>query len=876
MVPVREFQTLLPQPYGLLEDIAHAQSKRRRKLEQLIEIKWDELTRVRGVSEASRRLRIAWGSELLARHRALTYALPCAVSLPFYNLMGEKRADQVLVHPGREMMHRSDSWKYMQRGEDDGALTQALSLIPGLHADLLRNLSNPNANIRDWVERTTRLTDELGDTPEARQVGVASLLLMDWSQLRDHALADIVLGTPELLGYFAQVFVVLLRYYLPGWGQGDADVVAIWMLSPWMNKARDKYHETMPAIQAEEEAAFAAQFERRLSPLRAAFEILQHNPELFAPRSEAGFELYIRLRVRAAVQRALIAKQDSDPYHTGNELQQQEFPALLAALETLGADERYKSVSDEFAAIGQFVKKHSGMFAKKERAKVGLSVAAYWLSLRAATKRLAAAEPMKDKQIEIVQAPDAELRSLHRQGSVYVLGLGLPLAAEAETGAAETAAAPSAEPTIDVEPTSSHRLVETGHMFVDMKDFTSKTARYKERDMAEFMRWDFYDPMLREAKKYYQGMSHLEDRGGIFINNLIGDALSASGNLGAMVDYALDLRRIFHAYMAKLVDREALERHRTDLKNRRPPLLAQAKDLSESYKKAKAQYDATPTPELRALLHKLRDHHESVRRRIQLLDQQIAAAPSVPEDEVPEFGIFIGYGTEPVRIEFRDDVFGTLGVAIAERINEAARGTARSARLLAAHERAFAAAKAKDPVLRRLAFDVWVGKEVSVELGSDAETVLLQTLAQGPEAAQAKLPELKPSVKATDVIYNAGLALSGRALVAYFRTVKVARFAAVMVSAESYLPALQPYWAPPQAARLVALWREATDPAPAWIARYVGGIEFKGFEDQECTRVFELVVPGDRGFAGLAKLVTDVKPCASTDELAAWVDALGS
>ena len=289
----------------------------------------------------------------------------------------------------------------MQRGEDDGALTQALSLLPGVHAELLRNLATPNADVRGWVEKTTRLTDDLGDSEEAHQVGVVAMLAMDWSVLRDHALADIVLGTPELLGHFAQLLVLFNRYYLPGWGQVDADAVTLWLLAPWMNKARDKYHETMPPIHAEEESVFAAQFERRLSPLRAAFEVLQHTPDLFAPRAEAGFELYIRLRVRAAALRALLSKQDSDPYHGVNELQQMEFGSLLESLEARAAEERFKPAADEFAAIGHFVKKHSGLFGKKERAKVGLSVAAYWLSLRAATKKMAVAEPLKGLQIDV-------------------------------------------------------------------------------------------------------------------------------------------------------------------------------------------------------------------------------------------------------------------------------------------------------------------------------------------------------------------------------------------------------------------------------------------------------------------------------------------
>lgn len=46
-------------------------------------------------------------------------------------------------------------------------------------------------------------------------------------------------------------------------------------------------------------------------------------------------------------------------------------------------------------------------------------------------------------------------------------------------------------------------------------------------------------------------------------------------------------------------------------------------------------------------------------------------------------GLFISYGTKPETIVIHDDYWGTLKVAIGEKINEAARGTTRNATIKA-------------------------------------------------------------------------------------------------------------------------------------------------------------------------------------------------
>ena len=76
---------------------------------------------------------------------------------------------------------------------------------------------------------------------------------------------------------------------------------------------------------------------------------------------------------------------------------------------------------------------------------------------------------------------------------------------------------------------------QVGHYFIDIKDFTRQTSMLKEDVMADFIRREFYEPILAIASEHYHGLPQLADRGGIYLNNLLGDAVSLSGDIVSLV-----------------------------------------------------------------------------------------------------------------------------------------------------------------------------------------------------------------------------------------------------------------------------------------------------------------------------------------------------
>src|SRR5438093_3602095 len=99
------------------------------------------------------------------------------------------------------------------------------------------------------------------------------------------------------------------------------------------------------------------------------------------------------------------------------------------------------------------------------------------------------------------------------------------------------------------------RAPQMGHLFCDMKDFTKRTAFLKETVVADFLSREFYGPILTAAARHAQGAAHLADKGGIYLNNLLGDAVSFSGDVVALLEMAEDNRSAIGRY-ARMLDSE--------------------------------------------------------------------------------------------------------------------------------------------------------------------------------------------------------------------------------------------------------------------------------------------------------------------------------
>ena len=96
------------------------------------------------------------------------------------------------------------------------------------------------------------------------------------------------------------------------------------------------------------------------------------------------------------------------------------------------------------------------------------------------------------------------------------------------------------------------RAPQMGHLFCDMKDFTRRTAFLKETVIADFLSREFYGPILTAAARHAQGAAHLADKGGIYLNNLLGDAVSFSGDIVALLELAEEIRVALGSYARRL------------------------------------------------------------------------------------------------------------------------------------------------------------------------------------------------------------------------------------------------------------------------------------------------------------------------------------
>jgi hypothetical protein len=94
-----------------------------------------------------------------------------------------------------------------------------------------------------------------------------------------------------------------------------------------------------------------------------------------------------------------------------------------------------------------------------------------------------------------------------------------------------------------------------GHLFIDLKGFSQRSYRAKEVVMAEFLRDEFYAPILRSAGKHLRPTT---DAGpSLNLQNLLSDAAVFSGDVRALLSFAQDVQQILAAYAEKLKARTA-------------------------------------------------------------------------------------------------------------------------------------------------------------------------------------------------------------------------------------------------------------------------------------------------------------------------------
>jgi hypothetical protein len=409
---------------------------------------------------------------------------------------------------------------------------------------------------------------------------------------------------------------------------------------------------------------------------------------------------------------------------------------------------------------------------------------------------------------------------------------------------------------------SRAKAAQMGHLFCDVKDFTRRTAFLKEAVVADFLSREFYTPILTAAARHYQGAGHLNDRGGIYLNNLLGDAVSFSGDVVALVELAQDIRRALNSYSQRLEaesSSEVVARSIAAIDERTAARRAQLQQQLAETKaaiRARSRDSSGEDPQVRM---------SRIQAELSRLDDERNSEIALAAGEKLEAGIFISYGAAPEVATFEDHVFGAIKVAIAEKINESARGTARNggvrSRLdaLVRQERA-----TRNNADLSCPFLVAVSQPLSIPVPADAEAAIMGCLSGG-DANMAELL-LQRSVRqfianlgrgrgdATGDIYNGGAALSEEALRAYV-TARDGEllFLSRRVSVSAlHASIVERFVFPMDTLQLVA----AVEPGAQALQElyvHVGRALFKGFEKTGGLGVYEVIPPGSPLFSLLAQ-----------------------
>jgi hypothetical protein len=384
-----------------------------------------------------------------------------------------------------------------------------------------------------------------------------------------------------------------------------------------------------------------------------------------------------------------------------------------------------------------------------------------------------------------------------------------------------------------------------GHYFIDVKDYTRRTALLKEEVMADFIRREFYEPILAIAHEFYKGLPQLQDRGGVHLNNLLGDAISYSGDIVALVGAARQIRGYLDDYAKNLssrLDQSQLARKVQAIDTR----------FQDTQKRLQTWGEAGAEA-----LEKLKAAREEAVGRV--TGEHLVA------------GSFIAFGAAAVVVKFDDPIWGKVQVAIGEKINESARGTARSGSVISYVQavRDFLRRRNSNPGLQ-LPFRVYVGNSLDLAHSPEADLALRAAYLQGDQARVVQIYQQevqkhiqntigagRPAVDAylarDMAIHNAGDALTGEALAAYRKAAaNMVRFEDRAVPIAELEPDIrgQFVFLEPQLRLVVG---RGADGQVCDLFHYAGTMIFKGFERETPTEIWEIVNLADQTGQMLAR-----------------------
>ncbi len=264
--------------------------------------------------------------------------------------------------------------------------------------------------------------------------------------------------------------------------------------------------------------------------------------------------------------------------------------------------------------------------------------------------------------------------------------------------------------------------------------------------------------------------------------------------------------------------------------------------------------------ELERLRRLLKESYEKESELNRAYEMEIASG----KDAGIEYGLFISYGDAAETIAFEDPFWGKMNVAIAEKLNEAARGTGRNPDIRKKLDLLLRnARRARENPSLTYPFYVFIDKSYGLSLRSDLSTMVERVLQnKDKEAAQAVM-ESASSLFISDIekgmsgsgddgwetltyfndIYNLGEAMSGDALQAYVKEISphTYSFDKTVKVAELHREIQQRFFFPtPELTFFISVGR-VNDHLQFDLLRYVGELVFKGFELHQATAVYEIV-----------------------------------
>ncbi len=407
---------------------------------------------------------------------------------------------------------------------------------------------------------------------------------------------------------------------------------------------------------------------------------------------------------------------------------------------------------------------------------------------------------------------------------------------------------------------------QEAHLFVDLKDFTKRTASIKEAAMGDFLRRFFYGPIFRLAQELQKG-----DEKSLAISNIVGDAVGFRGSVVPMVQLALGIRKILKEA------EEELQKDLPDILGGKASVIPEIEEEIRAWQSQIARIDASliglsaNDPVRLASGQKRKACEDQIRQLEAAREERLAESVGLGL----EAGAYVAFGAAAEVVDLSraalglsqaalNEKAGYVSVTIAERLNEAARGTARSGILKAERDLRVAKLRKERASPRvTLPFLVSTGKSYQMDIpvpagdaisaaidGGDAAaaTEAVQKLArwtldevQKQVRTRAGLPE---AIGRSAEFYNAGCALSGMALAAYREATQgTLSFRQFAIEERQLPPAFLARWAFEFGRETFQTVTESATGRLVYLLRYSGKALFKGFEKEGGIDVWEILLP---------------------------------